>query len=479
MSLPPEPVKPPARLAAPSSVSNAAPGGARSVAVSSALLEYQSPIAALIARQVPPASHYMIWAIALSFAVVAAAAFLMPINRVVPAAGKVAAITGNLMVQPLDVSLVRSVNVKVGQLVHAGDVLAELDPTFAQADAGALETQVTSLQAEVDRLTAETQNRPYLPDGSPPSLLQAMIYAQRHAERSFKLENYTQQIEAARVKIAQAAADVASFSGRLKLAAEVEAKRRELERLQVGSQLNRLQATDTRMSVDAQLATARSQVASAQRERDGLVAERNSYLQQTNGETSQKLAEQGRLLADARELLNKASLRRHLVQLRAEKDAIVLRVAPVSVGTVMQSGQEFLELVPLDAPLQVNAVMEARDVGFVRVGNPVTIKFDAFPYPLYGTATGRLQSVSPDSFKDPEAPPSREALLKQQDLPASSSFFRARMSIDEVQLHDLPAGTRILPGMPVHADIRIGKRTAIQFMMSQFMHPASDSTGEP
>ena len=453
----------------------AGPGGT----VTPMLMEYQSPTAALIARPVPLASRHTGWTIVGLIAAVLAALALIPIDRMVAASGKVTATGGNLNVQPLEVSLVRSVNVKEGQLVHAGDVLAELDPTFAQADAGSLETQVASLQAEVDRLTAETQGRPYVSDGSPPSLLQAMIYAQRHAERSFKLENYTQQIEAARVKIAQAAADVASFSGRLKLAAEVEAKRRELERLQVGSQLNRLQATDTRMSVDAQLATARSQVASAQRERDGLVAERNSYLQQTNGETSQKLAEQGRLLADARELLNKASLRRHLVQLRAEKDAIVLRVAPVSVGTVMQSGQEFLELVPLDAPLQVNAVMEARDVGFVRVGNPVTIKFDAFPYPLYGTATGRLQSVSPDSFKDPEAPPSREALLKQQDLPASSSFFRARMSIDEVQLHDLPAGTRILPGMPVHADIRIGKRTAIQFMMSQFMHPASDSTGEP
>jgi len=72
-------------------------------------------------------------------------------------------------------------------------VLAELDPTFAQADAGALETQVASLQAEVDRLTAETQHRDYLSDGSAAGKLQAMIYTQRHAEQIFKLENYTQK----------------------------------------------------------------------------------------------------------------------------------------------------------------------------------------------------------------------------------------------------------------------------------------------
>ena len=142
-----------------------APAG---VAARSALLEYQSPTAALIARPVPLASRYITWVIAAMFAAVLAVVALLPIDRVVTAAGKVTAVTGNLMVQPLERrSLSRaSINVKEGQLVHAGDVLAELDPTFAQADAGSLETQVASLQAEVDRLTAETQNRPYLSDGS-------------------------------------------------------------------------------------------------------------------------------------------------------------------------------------------------------------------------------------------------------------------------------------------------------------------------
>ena len=100
----------------------------------------------------------------------------------------------------------------------------------------------------MERLTAEAQNRPYLADGSAASQLQGMIHAQRHAERAFKVETYAQKIEAARVKLAQALSDVASYTERLGLATQVEAKRRELEQLQVGSQLNRLAATDSRVN---------------------------------------------------------------------------------------------------------------------------------------------------------------------------------------------------------------------------------------
>ena len=349
------------------------------------LMDDQSPTAAVIARPVPLQSRYTTWVIGATFAAVLAVLALVPIDQMVATTGKVTAATGNLMVQPLgsppqtvgiaDVSLIRSINVKEGQLVHAGDVLAELDPTFAQADMGSLESQVSSLQAEVNRLIAETQNRPYVSDGSQAGAQQALLYAQRHAEFSAKMEYDAQQIEAARVKLMQALSDVGSFTERLKLAAVVESKRRELEQLKVGSQLNRLQATDTRVSMMAQLATANSQASSSRRDMDAAVAQRDADAKQYAGQTAEQLTEQDRKLADAREQLNKARLRRKLVQLRAERDAIVLRVAPVSVGTVMASGQEFIQLVPLDLQLQIEAVMGGGDVGYVRVGDPVTIKF--------------------------------------------------------------------------------------------------------
>ena len=469
---------PPALITKPGGPAVAGPQGA----VGPALLEYQSPTAAVIAGPVPAASRHPHLMILAAFASLLAVLGLIPIDRVVNTAGKVTATGGNLMVQPLGSPdwagvLVRSINVREGQLVHAGDVLAELDPTFALANAAALDSQVDSLQAEVDRLTAETQNRPYLPDGSAASRLQAMMYAQRHAERSFKAENYAQKIKLVQVKIAQARADAASLVKRRTLANVLEDKRRQLERLKVGSQLNRLQATDTRVDIDSQLAAARSQVITAQRELDALQAERNDDAQHWMAETSQQLTNQGRLLADAREQLSKASLRRQLVQLRAERDAVVLRVAPVNVGTVMQAGQEFIELVPLDAPLQIEAVVEAKDIGFVRVGDPVSIKFETFPYSLYGMAMGTVRSVSPDSFQQPQQEPAKNETRAETAM--GVLYFRARMSIDELQLHDLPEGGRIVPGMPVMADIRIGRRTVLRDLISRLIPAGSEAMREP
>ena len=121
-------------------------------------------------------------------------------------------------------------------------------------------------------------------------------------------------------------------------------------------------------------------------------------MQSWHADVSEKLADAASKLSDARESLNKAQLRRQLVELRADRDATVLTVAKVSVGSVLQSGQQFITLVPADAPLEVEANISGRDDGFVHVGDPVAIKFDTFPFIQYGMAYGTVRTISADSF---------------------------------------------------------------------------------
>ncbi len=135
-----------------------------------------------------------------------------------------------------------------------------------------------------------------------------------------------------------------------------------------------------------------------QRDLAAQVAERDGYVQSWHADISDKLADATSKLSDARESLNKAQLRRQLVELRADRDATVLTVARVSVGSVLQSGQQFITLVPADAPLEVEANISGRDDGFVHVGDPVAIKFDTFPFMQYGMAHGTVRSISADSF---------------------------------------------------------------------------------
>ena len=241
-----------------------------------ALLEFQSPTAAVIAAPLPLSGRATIWTVAAMVASGIAIMATCSVDRVVTVPGQVVAETPNIVVQPLDTSIVRSINVREGQAVHAGDLLARLDPTFAAADAGASEAQVASLQAEVDRLAAEAKNRPYLPDGSPASKLQAAIFTQRHAEQAAKLENYRQRIGSARDKVAQTASDIAGYAEQYKAALEKESVRRELERLHVGSKLNLLDAGAARAETGRTLQAATAAHAAAMSDLDALVAERDA-----------------------------------------------------------------------------------------------------------------------------------------------------------------------------------------------------------
>ena len=448
------------------------------------LLEFHSPSGALTAAPVRLGARGTVWAVCTLAGACAAAMALIPIDKVVTAQGRVVSEAHTVVVQPLETAIVRSIDVREGEVVRKGQLLARLDPTFAAADQAALQAQVASLGAEVARLQAEATGTAYTAAAaSPDAVLQSALYHQRAAERTAKLENYKQRIDAARAQVQRGMADVQGYEERLRVAAALEQKRIELERLQVGSQINRLAATDTRLEVQRGLDDARAQVQGAVRDLQALTAERDGYDQQWRSQVSQELAEQGRKLSDAAEQLRKARLRQQLVELRADADAVVLTVAHVSVGSVLQSGDQFLSLVPLGAAMEVEVNVQGRDAGFVHEGDPVTVKFDTFPFTSYGYAEGQVRYVSADSFSatSPEAGRGGRGAAASSDAaaPGTGAFYRSRISLDAVKLHDTPQGFHLTPGMPVTADIKVGSRTVMTYLLGRVLPVALDGMREP
>lgn len=457
-------------------------GGMSGAAGLEELLEFHSPSAALAVAPVRGPARGVTWAVCGLAAACAAAASLIPVDRVVTAQGRVVAVHPTAVVQPLETAIVRAIHVREGQVVRRGEALAQLDPTFASADLGALAAQVASLDAEVARLEAEAAGAPYrAPDAGPSAALQGALFQSREAERGFKRESLRRRIEAVQEQVRRAMADAQAYGERLRVAAELESKRAELERLQVGSQLNRLSATDNRIEVQRGLDGARAQAAQAARELQALQAEAEGYERQWRAQVGQELSEASRKLSDAREQLAKARLRRQLVELRAEADSVVLSVARVSPGSVLQSGEQFLTLVPLDAPLEVEANVAGSDAGFVREGNPATVKFDTFPFTQYGTAEGRVRVVSPDSFTPEQEAQSRggRGVGSGSAPPGSQSYYRARVTLEHLGLHDVPSGFRLVPGMPVTADIKVGERTVMGYLLGRVLPVALEGMREP
>ena len=187
-----------------------------------AVLEFQSPSTAITAAPVPRAARTTIWIVGGLFAASVVAMALIKIDQVVTAPGVVVSVTPTMVVQPLDTSIVRSIEVHEGEAVRAGQVLARLDPTFATADLGSLVEQVSALQAQVARMQAEVDGHPFAYSGLDPDLaLQAAIFGQRQAEYDLKLEGYKQKIDGLVSMIARSNSDAAGYTNRLGVAQNV------------------------------------------------------------------------------------------------------------------------------------------------------------------------------------------------------------------------------------------------------------------
>jgi hemolysin D len=442
-----------------------------------AILEFQQPSTAIINAPVPRAARGTVWTVASMVVALIAVAGVLPVDQVVTARGLVVSQSSTILMQPLETAIVRSIDVREGQHVRAGEVLARLDPTFAEADLVALEAQVNSLEPELARLRAEADGQPFEYSGSDPNwMLQASIFNHRKGQFDLKLESYEDRLQELSAVIARTESDSAGYRERLSVAQNIEEMRNKLEAAQTGSRLNALIAKDSRVEMQRAVANAVATEEGAKRDRSALASDRDAYVRGWKAEVSQTLQEISVKAADTRQLLNKAMLRRNLVELRAGLDAIVQSVAKVSVGSVMQSGQQFITLVPADAPLEIEANIAGRDNGFVHVSDPVAIKFDTFSYSQYGMAEGVVRIVSPDSFNA-----QTEARNPTSALPTTNlePFYRSRISIDRVALHDIPAGFQLSPGMPVTADIKVGQRSVLRYLLGSILPVTQEALREP
>jgi HlyD family secretion protein len=443
------------------------------------ILEFQWPSTAIINAPVPPSARGMVWIITSMVAMLILATALIPIDRVVTSRGIVVSRSPTIVVQPLDTAIVRSIEVREGQRVRAGEVLARLDPTFAAADLATLAAQVMSLEAEIARIDAEVADQPFVYTGNESSwLAQVAIHAHRIAEFDSKMDNFRHRGAELDATIMRAESDAVGFRERLKVAQQVEDMRGQLEQLHAGSKLQLLQAVDSRAEMARALAYAQRTGEGAKRDKSAVEADRDAYIQGWKAEASQKRAEAKDKLATAREQLNKAALRRDLVVLHSERDAVVQSVAKMSVGSVLQSGQQFITLGQTDVPLEIEANVFGRDSGFVHVGDAVVIKFDTFPYAQYGMAEGKVKILSPTSFNAQEEsrnPTSSVPVAQQTPDP----FYRARISLDQIELHDVPQDFQVTPGMPVTADIKVGKRTVLKYLLGMVVPVAQEGMREP
>jgi hemolysin D len=172
-------------------------------------------------------------------------------------------------------------------------------------------------------------------------------------------------------------------------------------------------------------------------------------------------------VAAATQNVLKAEHRTKLKLLPSPVDGVVQQLAVHTVGGVVTSAQPLLVVVPADARLEIEARVSNQDIGFVRTGQDVEIKVDTFNFTRYGLLHGKVTSLSQDAIsRDKSQDRDDKIATGSKESTAEQSFYSARISIDQTQMHVDGSLVNLGPGMAVTVEIKTGTRRIISYLLS-------------
>jgi hemolysin D len=399
---------------------------------------------------------------------------LTKIDRVVTSVGGKIVSTERMKVfQALDPSIIKSISVREGDEVKAGQLLATLDPTFAAADVKQLKRQVAGLQAQIERDEAQLGDRPFvMPQEVDPDTLKSVneqrdYYNQQVSQYKAQVASFDSKIRQAEATIQKYQTDASRYQQREQIAKQIEDMRATLAAHGTGSQYNLLTSQDQRMEMLRTLEYDNNSLVEAQHTLASNKADRDAFIQQWSTQLSQDLAQARSNLDTAQASLEKALRHHELVRLAAAEPSVVLTIATVSVGSVLKEGDTLFTLMPLDAPVEAEIRIVSRDVGFVRPGDRCVLKIEAFNYMEHGTAEGVIRWISDNAFTTDD-----------NNQPAEA-YYKARCSVDATHFVDVPTKFRLIPGMTLQADVNVGTRSVAMYLLGGFLRAVGESMREP
>ncbi|HXW25580.1 MAG TPA: HlyD family type I secretion periplasmic adaptor subunit [Xanthobacteraceae bacterium] len=450
--------------------------------VDPAAVHFQPDAMMIEERRLPWFARSVVYVVVLLVAAVALWASVSQVDRVVTARGKLITIDPLMVVQPLETAVIHSINVGVGDFVKAGTVLATLDPTFTQSEEIADQERLGSMMAEARRLEAEIYGEPFPPAavGNPLEAkylkLQAAVYAHRQAEYRAAVaasDADAAKLEAALVTNRNAQA---GLEERVKVVSEVEGMRDELFKLSAGSRLNLLQSRLDRLSLTDQLGEKKNQEKELEAQLASAREQKEKYINNWVREAGERLTQLQQQISTETQKLAAAERRRSLVVLRAPADGVVLELGQRSIGSVAKEAEPLVTLVPRGNEIEAEVDVDSVDVARLRVGDQVRIKFDALPFQRHGTISGRVRVITENSFQPDKGTTPAATAKNPEGQPA---FFRARITLGPLALQDVPKDFRLIPGMTTTAEIIVGKRTIISYLLDPVVRLFDEGLREP
>jgi hemolysin D len=392
------------------------------------------------------------------------------LDEVVTAQGRLASPLPNVVVQPLETAMVQSVDVRIGQVVKKGDRLATLDATFAQADEAQLKIRLGSLETQIQGLEAELSGA--LDTGTVPQnadqLLQANLLAERRASYRAQQERLLENMAKLRAALQTSRKDQHMVQSRLRSVKEIEAMQEKMVQQKYAAPLQLLEAQQRSKEVERELEQTSSHELELRREYAALEAEKRGFEKNWRQKAMEEMLAVTRERDALLQQIQKADKRNQMITLQAPVDAVVLDIAKLSPGSIVQGAETFFTLVPLNTQLEAEVQINSMDVGYIKVGDKVHLKLDAFPFQRHGTLDGSIRTISEDAFR-------RDANNKG----ALDAYYLSRITLDGAKLRNMVESARLLPGMTLNAEVVVGHRTIISYLAWPLTKGLDEAVREP
>lgn len=380
-------------------------------------------------------------------------------------------------VQSLDGGIISEISVKEGQTVKAGDPLMKIDTTRFQATLEESKQEYLALLAVKSRLEIESKidvnknlpsikfNKKILEDSSRYDINETLLLENRFRELKSSIRVLENQASQKKQEQREIQSNIRKLSQSLEYIEEQRKTIKKLVARGIKSKYDLLdiekEYTQTRGDLEtARLSISRSEYAIS--EAKNRISEKlNTFKSEASNELQKTVGSINRF--EARLVGDKDKVAKTTIV--SPVDGIIKHLNLNTIGGVVQSGMDLIEIVPLSDALVVEAKIDPKDIAFINPSQKVIIKITAYDFSIYGGLDGKIVEISADSIIDKE---SKEG----------KSYYRVLVKTDKNYLERKNEKLPIIPGMVATVDIVTGKKTILDFILKPILKVKQDSLHE-
>ena len=430
--------------------------------------EFMPELAGAALQDSPRRSRIIVWLTAGLLVCALLWANFAVLDEVTMGEGKAIPSSKVQVIQNLEGGIVTEIFVREGQMVNKGDTLLRLDDTRFLSNKGESEADRYALTAQVERLSAEAEGRPFqlseVVRSKAPQVAEDELSLYQSRQRRLtsekqtlneQLRQKTQELAEFRSKLEQYRSGLALLQQELNMSTPL-----------VGTgaispvEILRLKrsAVEARGSLNAtSLAIPRAEAAAA---------EIRSKIEESEAGFRSEAAKE---LNDKRTELSKITATSIAIDDRVTRTTVVSPVHGIikllkvnTIGGVVQPGSDLLEIVPLEDNLLIEAKVRPQDVAFLHPGQTAMVKFSAYDYTIYGGLKAKLELIGADTVTDDKG----------------NAFYLIQVRTDKNHLGGDNKPLLIIPGMTATVDIITGHKSVLDYLLKPVLKARTEALRE-